>query len=126
MTPTSPRSILLAAALGLAATTASAQSGQAKSGTPCPPAVADTASIRYGRVFIDGKAVGGNLKVRREPGEPETYEIVDPEPTELEHLPVSKIDLIQYLKGPDAETKYRVCQGMVAIVITTKRAKRAS
>ena len=49
--------------LVLGAATAWAQAPKTK--PPCPPVVSDTASIRYGRVFIDGRAVGGNLKVKR-------------------------------------------------------------
>jgi hypothetical protein len=110
-------SLLTAVALGAAG----AQAPAAKSGKlPCPPEVPAGATERYARVFIDGRAVGGNLKVKLESGEPESYEILDPEPAELAKLPVAKIDLIRYDKGPEAEAKYGLCKGMVAVVITTK------
>ena len=108
------------AALAVATRLAAAQEKPPAPKLPCPPIPADSARERYGRVFIDGRLAGGNLRLRREGGEPESYEIVDPEPRELEQLPVSKIDLIQYDSGPEAEAKYSLCKGMVAIVIKTK------
>ena len=101
--------------LAVVAEPATAQSAR------CPPTVPDSATERYGQVIIDGKKVGSVVKVKREGTDPETFEIVDPEPPALKALPVAKIDLIQYSRGADAERQYGLCRGVVAIVITTKR-----
>ena len=115
------RTAIVVAGVALVAGSASGQEQKQVAKLPCPPVPTDTTHDRFGRVFIDGKRVGGNLRLRLESGEPESYEIVDPEPRELERLPASKIDLIQYDRGPEAEAKYSLCKGMVAIVIQTKK-----
>ena len=114
------RTAAIAAALLAIAAPARGQTG------PCPRAVPDSATVRYGQVFIDGKKVGAVVKVKRENADPETYEIVDPEPAALKALPVAKIDLIQYRRGAEAEQRYRLCPGVVAIVITTKKSARGA
>jgi hypothetical protein len=104
-----------------------ALAGPARPQTPsCPPPVPDSATARWGQVFIDDKKIGALVKVKREGVAPETYEIVDSEPPALKALPVAKIDLIQYSRGGDAERRYGLCPGVVAIVITTKKSGRGS
>jgi hypothetical protein len=115
--------ISLLALIGLVTAIRSAPTRANPGKEPCPPAVAESAAERYGQVFIDGKKVGTAVKVKREGGDPETYEIVDSEPPQLRKLPVAKIDLIQYSRGPEAEKRYGLCPGVVAIVITTKKAR---
>jgi hypothetical protein len=112
------RAGLVAAALALPVI---ARPSLAQSRPPCPPVVSDSATQRYGQVIIDGKKVGSPVKVKRENSDPETFEIVDPEPPALKALPVAKIDLIQYQRGAEAERRYGLCPGVVAIVITTKK-----
>lgn len=91
--------------------------------TDCPePASADEPS-RFGSVFIDGRRVASNVAVRRTNAFPETYELVGPEPSELAALPVERIDLVQYLRGPDAEMSYALCPGTVAVLFATKPAQ---
>jgi hypothetical protein len=112
----------IAAGLLLCARAGEAQESKPGDKLPCPPAVADTASRRYARVFIDGRQVGGNVLVEQEAGSI-SYDIVGQEPAELAKLPVNRIDLVSYDSGAEAEKKYRLCPGMVAILITTKKTK---
>jgi len=88
----------------------------------CPEPVSADEPSRFGSVFIDGRRVASNLAVRRTNAFPETYELVGPEPGELAALPVDRIDLVQYLRGPDAEMSYALCPGTVAILFATKPA----
>jgi hypothetical protein len=111
--------------IALAALVALAGSARGQS-RQCPPVVPDSATLRWGQVFIDAKKVGALVKVKRESADPETYEIVDPEPPALKALPVAKIDLIQYQRGADAERRYGLCPGVVAVVITTKKSARGA
>ncbi len=84
------------------------------------PATDTTAGHRTASVFIDGREVAAGLSARRGTEEfPETYSLDDPEPEALARLPVEQIDLIEYVRGADAERSYRLCPGGVAFLITT-------
>lgn len=85
----------------------------------CP--VVDTAAgKRLASIVIDGRLVAERLPARREQEMPETYQLDGPEPAELERLPPERIDLLQFVRGPEAEKEYRLCPGGVAFLITTK------
>jgi len=88
----------------------------------CPAPVSQDQPSRFGSVFIDERPVARNVPVRRTNEFPETYELTDPEPPELAALPVTRIDLVQYLRGPEAEATYQLCPGTVAVRFVTKPA----
>ena len=88
--------------------------------TECPPAVSLDQPARFGSVFVDGRMVGANLAVRRTNPFPETYEIDGPEPAALAAIPVERIDLVQYVRGDDAERTHALCPGTVALLFTTR------
>lgn len=71
-------------------------------------------------IFLDGVRVGDHLAARREQVEPETFELTDPEPPRLAALRPETIDLLQFTRGPDAETALGLCPGYVGWLVTTK------
>ncbi|MHB1327319.1 MAG: hypothetical protein ACYC2K_03880 [Gemmatimonadales bacterium] len=84
------------------------------------PATDTTAGQRVASVFIDGREVAAGLLARRGAEEfPETYSLDDPEPEAIASLPVERIDLVEYVRGVEAEQSYRLCPGGVAFLITT-------
>ncbi|MBX3147558.1 MAG: hypothetical protein KIT76_10670 [Pseudolabrys sp.] len=109
----------LIVALGAGMGCAAAAPGGAPTTIRCP--AADTTSgHRIASVFIDGREVAAGLSARRGAEEfPETYSLDGPEPEALAALPVERIDLIEYARGADAERRYRLCPGGVALLITT-------
>jgi len=72
-------------------------------------------------VLIDGRAVARDVPMRLEQLAPESYQIVGPEPAALAATPVARIDLIQFVSGPEAEARYGLCPGTVAMLVTTRR-----
>lgn len=116
--------VQLAGSLALAVSAcAGAGAGAEASPTarPCPPPTAPGDSLRSGTVLIDGRPVATAVPMRLEQLTPETYTIPGPEPDSLRALPVERIDLIQFLSGPDAERLYALCPGTVAMLVTTRR-----
>jgi len=96
--------------------------GGSATATPvdCPEPVPGDEPSRFGSVFIDDRRIATNVAVRRTNEFPETYELVGPEPSALAALPVERIDLVQYVRGPEAEQSYALCPGTVAILFATK------
>lgn len=113
------------AALGLVGVVACAaparREAAAPKPAPCPPPTAVGDSLRSGSVLIDGRRVAERVPLRLEQLVPESYSIVGPEPPALAALPVERIDLIQFTSGPEAEARYGLCPGTVAILVTTRR-----
>ncbi len=108
-------SIALGALIGCAAGTP----GGAPTAVRCP-ATDTAAGHRTASIFIDGREIAAGLSARRGTEEfPETYSLDGPEPEALAALPVERIDLIEYVRGADAERSYRLCPGGVAFLITT-------
>ncbi len=88
---------------------------------PVDCAAADTtAGIRIASVFIDGRRVAAGRKARLDQPFPETYALEGEEPAEVKALPVERIDLIQFLRGEEAERVHQLCPGGVAFLITTR------
>jgi hypothetical protein len=86
----------------------------------CPAPTAPGDSLRSGTVMIDERAVARDVPMRLEQATPESYQIVGPEPPALAALPVARIDLIQFVSGPEAEARYFLCPGTVAMLVTTR------
>jgi hypothetical protein len=87
----------------------------------CPAAPDSTGPLRLATVFIDGRPLATNVRARLTSAFPESYELEPPEPAAVAAIPVQSIDLIQFVRGPEAELAYRLCPGAVAFLITTKR-----
>jgi hypothetical protein len=86
----------------------------------CPPVVSLDQPARFGSVFVDGRQIATNVSVRRTSAFPESYEIDGPEPEALAAIPVERIDLVQYVRGDDAERTHAICPGTVALLFTTR------
>ena len=112
---------LFVAIVALGAACSSPKSPAVAATPACPPAVPTDQPARFATIFVDGKVVASNLEARREQEFPETYELVNPEPPAVAAIPAGTIDLIQFLRGPDAERDYDLCPGVVAFVISTKK-----
>ncbi|MGE0443249.1 MAG: hypothetical protein AB7L66_09635 [Gemmatimonadales bacterium] len=114
-----------AAGIGAVAAVVAACSGGAPvaatptAGRPCPPA--DTVANRWiASVVIDDRVVAEHLAARREQEFPEVFALEGPDPEPLARLPAGRIDLVQFVRGRDAEEAYRLCPGGVALLITTR------
>jgi hypothetical protein len=86
----------------------------------CPPPPDLTGSTRLADVFVDGKRIASAVLARLESTSPDSYSLVEPEPPALQALAPERIDLIQFVSGPDAERDYGLCSGMVGFIITTR------
>lgn len=86
----------------------------------CRPAPDASGGRRWADVFVDGKPVARGVIVRLEQASPETYGFEGEEPVGLRAVPTDRIDLIQFLRGPEAESSYGICSGYVAVLVTTK------
>lgn len=115
MNPTFPLALITAATIACAPPPAPVTP------TPqCPSAVPAGQPARFASIFIDGKLVAANLEARQEQEFPETYVLVAPDPPAVAAIPAASIDLIQFLRGPDAEREFGLCPGVVAFLISTK------
>ncbi len=111
--------VLAAGVVGACAT----PGGPAPSVTPAPDRCEPVDSLRgawRATVFIDGRRVGDHLRARREPVEPETFELTDAEPPTLAALRPEAVDLLQFSRGKEAENTFGLCSGYVAFLVTTK------
>lgn len=87
----------------------------------CPPPPDLAGPTRLADVFVDGKRVASAVAARLESTSPDSYSLVEPEPSALQALAPERIDLIQFVTGPDAERDYGLCSGMVGFIITTRQ-----
>ncbi len=71
-------------------------------------------------IFLNGARIGDHLLARREPSEPEVFELTDPEPPGLAALRPEAVDLVQFSRGDETETTFGLCPGYVAFLVTTK------
>lgn len=99
--------------------------GQSAATNPAPvagrcPVVDTTAGVRAASIFIDGKLVEAGRTARLTQEFPETFALDGDDPPALAALPAGKIDLLQFVRGVEAETDYRLCPGGVAFLITTR------
>jgi hypothetical protein len=88
----------------------------------CPAAPDSTGSVRLVSVIVDGRLVATNVKAALERSDPESYQLESPEPPAVAAVSPESIDLIQFVRGPDAEREYHLCPGVVGFLMTTKRA----
>lgn len=117
---------LMVLAVGAMALACTGSTGGLVAAAPGPaecPAVDTTAGVRIASVFIDGRQVASGRRARLDAPFPETYSLEGDDPAELKALPVERIDLIQFLRGEDAERAYRLCPGGVAFLITTRASR---
>ncbi|MEZ4455866.1 MAG: hypothetical protein R2882_04820 [Gemmatimonadales bacterium] len=78
----------------------------------CPPS--DTLANRWvASVVIDDRVVAEHLPARREQEFPETWALEGPDPEALTTLPAERIDLLQFMRGAEAEAAYHLCPGGV-------------
>lgn len=87
----------------------------------CPPPPDLSGPARLADVFIDGKRIASAVAARLESTSPDSYSLVEPEPPALQALAPERIDLIQFVSGPEAERDYGLCSGMVGFMITTRQ-----
>ncbi|MFN0178631.1 MAG: hypothetical protein ACKVZ0_07490 [Gemmatimonadales bacterium] len=87
----------------------------------CPPSPDLAGPTRLADVFIDRKRIASAVLARVESTSPDSYSLVEPEPPALQAIAPERIDLIQFVSGPDAERDYGLCSGMIGFLITTRR-----
>lgn len=112
--------IALAALTAACASPRAAPTPDPQDQAPCPTADT-TAGAWIASIFIDGEAVARRLPAKREQEFPETFALLGDDPPALASLAADRIDLIQFVRGADAEAEYRLCPGEVAMLITTRR-----
>jgi hypothetical protein len=88
---------------------------------PCPAPPDSASTARLATVYLDGRRIAVNVPARLESEAPESYQLDAPEPPELAKVPIDSIDLVEFVRGPEAERLHGLCPGVVGFLITTKR-----